>query len=189
MGLSLTPNMGEAYILPTELKGKQVARLEIGYKGYISMAKRSGIKSVEAEVVRKGDTFAYTMGLNPTLVHVRNSQFSDPMTHAYAKAKIDGEWVFRVLDEKEILHAKSKSKSARSEYSPWNTHPESMWKKTAIKRLLNSQSLSSELNALVGYDTNDEVNKAEPMIDIDEPDYDDAPAVEVQDIQDVDLPE
>lgn len=185
MGLSLTPNMGEAYILPAEIKGKQVARLEIGYKGYISMAKRAGIRTVQAEVVRKGDTFSYSMGLNPTLEHVRNSQFGDPMTHAYAKAKIEGEWIFYIADEKEVLHAKSKSKSARSEYSPWNTHPESMWKKTAIKRLLNSQSLSSELNAIVGYDTNEELNKAEPMIDLGDAELD---IEDVQEVQDTDLP-
>ena len=96
LGLDLTPQLGQCYILPYENRKKDgrewitvtEAQFQIGYRGAIALAQRSSqIQCIRAEVVHRDDEFRYSRGLHPMLEHV-DSQAEDPgeMTHVYAVA-------------------------------------------------------------------------------------------------------
>jgi recombination protein RecT len=57
LGLEVDGVTGQAYLIP--FKGK--AQLVVGYKGYNTLAARSGI-TITGEVVREGDDFDYDLG-------------------------------------------------------------------------------------------------------------------------------
>src|ERR1044071_3570677 len=57
LGLEVDGVTGQAYLIP--FKGR--AQLVVGYKGYNTLAARSGI-TITGAVVREGDTFDYELG-------------------------------------------------------------------------------------------------------------------------------
>jgi len=140
---SSVDGLGRAYILPF-WNGKtrqQEATFILGYKGMLDLARRSGeIESISARAVREGDEFSYSYGLHEDLVHVPSSEPKEGrrLTHAYCIARFkDGGYYFVVLTEADIETAKRSSKSATGRYadsSPWATHTEEMWVKTAVRR-------------------------------------------------------
>lgn len=142
--LGLEPNdaRGLAYLVPFARK----VQLIIGYRGYIDLARRSGmVSSVYAFPVFEGDTFTYTLGLDPTLEHIPDPDGAeDPhrLTHAYAVAKIGDEKQFVVLTRKQIERARAQSKTGSS--GPWKDHYVSMACKTAVRALAKYLPLSVE---------------------------------------------
>lgn len=75
--LGLEPNtpIGQAYLIPYRNKGKLECQFQLGYKGGIDLAYRSGeIKDIQAHEVYENDTFEYEFGLEPKLKHI-------PATH------------------------------------------------------------------------------------------------------------
>ena len=70
--LGLEPNtpLGQAYILPYQNKGTLEAQFQLGYKGLIDLAYRSGeVELVQAHIVYENDTFECEFGLNAKLKH------------------------------------------------------------------------------------------------------------------------
>jgi len=81
LGFQPVDALGYCYFVPY---GNSV-QFQIGYKGLLDLARRSGlVKSVYAEVVREGDQFDCRLGLEPVLEHVPSFDDSRPLTHAYA---------------------------------------------------------------------------------------------------------
>lgn len=146
IGLEPDPR-GLAYIVP--YKGK--LQLIIGYKGYMELAYRSDkVSQIFAETVHKNDKFEFALGLEPKLIHVPNLDERGELFAVYAVAKMkDGTSNFIVLGKNEIEKSRNASQSANggkgSEYSPWNTYTEEMWKKTAIKKLCKYLPLSVDI--------------------------------------------
>src|SRR6478609_9272958 len=65
--LNLEPNtvLGECYLIPRRNKGKMEANFEMGYKGLIKLAYRSGdVKLVQAYEVYEADNFDADYGEN-----------------------------------------------------------------------------------------------------------------------------
>ena len=151
LGLEIDPALGRAYLLP--YKGK--AQLIIGYKGYIDLAYRSGqLSGIQAEAVYEADDFRYTLGLKPELHHVPADQDDrGALKFAYAVATLsNGGTVWRVLNRAQVMKHKKSSMSANSDYSPWKTHEEEMWRKTAIRALSAMLPLSPELQRAASAD-------------------------------------
>lgn len=168
LGLDLTPQLGQCYILPYENRKKDgrewvtvtEAQFQIGYRGAIALAQRSSqIQCIRAEVVHRDDEFRYSRGLHPMLEHV-DSQAEDPgeMTHVYAVANFaNGGYYFEVWPVAKVLaHAKKFSKSFyKKDYktgelienptSPWKTDFESMAKKTLILAIWKYLPVSTEI--------------------------------------------
>ena len=70
--LGLEPNtpLGQAYLIPYTVKGVPTVQFQIGYKGLIDLAYRSGeIESIQAHVVYENDSFDFNYGLEPKLMH------------------------------------------------------------------------------------------------------------------------
>jgi recombination protein RecT len=162
LGLEIDATMGRAYLLPynDRQKGK-IAQLIIGYRGFVELAYRSGqIASFQAEVVYANDEFEYELGLNPRLKHLPStSDDRGELRYAYAVVKLtSGGSVFRVLGPADIKKARASSRAASSSYSPWNTHPDEMWRKTAIRAIAKMLPLSPELRDAVRQDDDDDTN-------------------------------
>ena len=151
LGIEPNTELQHCWLLPRRNKQVMECQLQIGYRGYIELARRSGeIRDIYAEVVREGDTFEVKKGLHRDLVHVPASGERGNLTHAYAVAHfMSGGFAFEVLDEEAVAMRRAQSDSWRSEkarpYSPWTTATESMWKKSAVRALVPYLPLSAEV--------------------------------------------
>lgn len=133
LGLEVGPT-GGAHLIPF----KRTCTLVIDYKGKVDLARRSAlIKTIYAEAVYEKDEFSYSLGLNPTLVHIPSDEKDrGRITHAYAVVKFtNGGDQFKVVNASDIERAKSVSKSASYPDSPWKKYEDAMWCKTAVHRL------------------------------------------------------
>ena len=147
--LGLEPNtpLQQAYIIPYKNHGNYEAQFQIGYKGLIDLAYRSGqVKTIYAEAVHENDTFEYELGLNPKLVHVPADRNRGEVTHYYAVFKLvnGGEGMFVASKDDILKHAEKYSKSYAKDTSPWKTNFDEMAKKTVIKQVLKYAPLSTD---------------------------------------------
>lgn len=148
---------GEAYVLP--YKGK--AQFQIGYQGLITLLWRAGI-SVNSQIVREKDEFAYEEGQNPRLEH-RPDPFSTERGEAigvYAVATLPGTSakLAKVMGKDEVMKFKEFSQAKGSSFSPWNSanDPELwMWKKTCIKQLAKTLPKTEVLQRAIAIDNED----------------------------------
>lgn len=161
--LGLEPNtaLGQAYILPYNNHGKLEAQFQLGYKGLIDLAYRSGeVEVVQAHIVYANDTFECEYGLEPTLKHTPADKDRGEPIKVYAVFKTkSGGYGFEVMSMEDVRnHASKYSKSYGSNYSPWKTNFEEMAKKTVLKRVLKYAPLKSDFVRGI---TSDETVKSE----------------------------
>lgn len=158
LGLEVGSGLGHAYLVPfNDRKNNRVdVQFIPGYRGFLELAWRSGkVKSIHADVVYEADEFDFAMGLDTRLTHVPNLFAEDrgPMIAAYCVLHTtDGGHIFKVVGQGDINKAKANSKAADSKYSPWQTDPESMWMKTAVRRLFKFMPVSVEIQKAVTLD-------------------------------------
>ena len=178
--LGLEPNtpLGQAYIIPY---GNN-AQFQIGYKGLIDLAYRSGqVSIVDAQVVYENDTFEYELGLDPKLVHkpALSNRGKPILYYAMFRTK-DGGFGFQVMSYDDcIAHARKYSKSYSS--GPWQSNFDEMAKKTVLKKALKYAPLKSDFARAVSADETVKSVIEEDMADLpsDIPAYMDAEYVEV----------
>ena len=158
--LGLEPNdaRGLAYLIPFKVRGEKKVQLIIGYKGMLDLARRSGmVSSINAFPVYEGDTFTYSLGLEPTLHHVPGDHDEDPdkLTHVYAVAKVNGDPQFVVMTRRQIDKVRDGSQSAKSDKSPWHSHYVEMALKTALRRLCKWLPQTVEMAQALEHDERD----------------------------------
>lgn len=140
LGLEVDGVTGQAYLLP--FGGR--AQLVVGYKGYTTLAARSGI-TITGAVVRAGDEFDYQLG-SAAYVRHKPKGSKGAITHAWACAQsLDRPAVVEVLDIDELLAVKARSPGAKRSDSPWNDPAigfPAMCQKTAKRRLARSMPLN-----------------------------------------------
>lgn len=164
LGLKPESFTGECYFVP--YKGK--CQLIPGYRGLIQLAYRSGnVKEIYAETVYKEDKFSYKLGLNRTVDHEPSPDrtYEDKnITHFYAVIKYtNGGFDFAVMDRKEVDLIMAKSKGLSSKDSPWKTYYARMGEKTAIRKLLKTAELSTEVQRAIGLDEAAESGKDQQL--------------------------
>lgn len=147
--LGLEPNtpLGQAYLIPFKNKGVLEAQFQLGYRGLIDLAHRSGdLKDITAHIVYENDTFEYELGLEPKLRHVPAMKDRGGIAWVYAIYRLQsGGQGFEVMSFEDIeAHKKKYSKAASKGFSPWQTSWEEMAKKTVIKRVLKYAPLRTE---------------------------------------------
>lgn len=174
--LGLEPNtpLGQAYLLPYKNKGVLECQFQLGYKGLIDLAYRSGqVIVIQAHEVREYDEFAYVYGLESALRHVPASgdRGNPTFYYGYFKTK-GGGYGFDVMSYEDVLkHAKHYSKSYGGSFSPWATSFDEMAKKTVLKKCLKYAPMKSDFARALACD---ETIKTEIASDMSE-----VPAVEV----------
>lgn len=147
--LGLEPNtpLGQAYIIPYMNKGVLEAQFQIGYKGLIDLAYRSGeVEIVQAQIVYENDVFDCAFGLDSklSLVPAKGDRGAPISVYAMFKTKSGG-FGFEIMTMEEIRrHAEKYSKSYSSSHSPWQTDFEDMAKKTVLKKCLKYAPLKSD---------------------------------------------
>lgn len=147
--LGLEPNtpLGQAYILPYMNKGALEAQFQIGYKGLIDLAYRSGdVEVVQAHIVYENDKFECEYGLEPKLTHVPADKGRGEPVKVYAMFKTkSGGYGFEVMSMDDVRnHASKYSKAYGTSFSPWKTNFEEMAKKTVLKKVLKYAPLKSD---------------------------------------------
>lgn len=160
LGLEPDGTLGQAYLIPFNRKYKQgnnwQERLEVqfipGYKGLISLARRSGdVKSLGAVAVYEKDVFKVHRHLVPEFTHEPYLGDEDPgevkFFYAMAHFKDGGHhWDFMRVSEVNKIRDNSSGYKAAKLYpkkkdgkefidSPWTTNYEEMGKKTIIRRI------------------------------------------------------
>lgn len=147
LGLEVNTPLGQAYVLPYRNKGVLEAQFQLGYKGLIDLAYRSGeVEVIQAHIVYANDDFVCEYGLDPKLTHKpADGERGEPVkVYAVFKTKSGG-YGFEVMSMDEVRkHAEKYSKAYNSGFSPWRTSFEEMAKKTCLKRVLKFAPLKSD---------------------------------------------
>lgn len=156
--LGVEPNtpLGQAYLIPYKnykKGGILECQFQLGYKGMIDLAYRSGeVVNIQAKVVREADLFEYEFGINPMLRHVPARGNRGDATDVWAMYKTrDGGYGFEVWSMDDIrAFAQAKSKAYGS--GPWKTDFDAMAKKTVLKQLLKYAPMKSDFIRAVNAD-------------------------------------
>jgi len=152
LGLEVNTPLGHAYMIPRWNKhaGAYEATLQIGYLGFIELARRSGkLRSIYAHCVWPDDRFHYQLGLRRDLVHEPRDWEERTEAHlcyAYAVAHVEGaEPDFEVLTKAQVLQRRDRGGYDPKKVSPWKTDFEQMAQKTAIRALWRWLPRSAEM--------------------------------------------
>ena len=155
LGLEVNTPLGQAYVLPYMNKGNLEAQFQLGYKGLIDLAYRSGeVEVIQAHIVYAADKFEVQYGLEPKLTHIpADSNRGEPVkVYAVFKTKSGG-FGFEVMSMEDVRrHAEKYSKAYGTSFSPWKTNFEEMAKKTVLKKVLKYAPLKSDFVRAISND-------------------------------------
>jgi recombination protein RecT len=124
------------------------ATFQVGYRGLISLAFRSGkVKTFAAHVVHANDHFQYSLGTSPIIEHLPVLRDRGEIVAVYALVlQKDGENDCEVMSREDIESHRNKYCEKKAEqYDPWQTAWEEMAKKTVIRRLAKRVPMSVEM--------------------------------------------
>jgi recombination protein RecT len=146
--LRLEPDgvLGQAFLVPYKQKGgKKRAVFIPGYKGLLTLARRSGVvESIMAQAVYENDYFDFCYGLEQKLEHrpEMTGERGDVVAF-YAVARLKGGGThFEVMPRPEVDKIRDNSPSKGS--GPWATHYDEMGRKTVCRRLCKWLPLAIE---------------------------------------------
>ena len=169
--LGVEPNtaLGQAYLLPYRNHGQMECQFQLGYKGLIDLAYRSGeVSVIQAHTVYENDVFEYELGMDPKLRHVPAKADRGEAVAYYAMFKTkDGGYGFEVMSVDDVQrHAQRYSKSYGSGSSPWRSNFDEMAKKTVLKRALKYAPLKSDFVRGVAQDETITAELSDEMYDV-----------------------
>jgi recombination protein RecT len=148
LGLEPGGALGHCFLIPY----RDECQFQIGYKGMIELARRSGqIQSLSARAVYENDHFEYSYGLHEDLIHQPGTGERGELTHAYAVAKLmDGGVQFEVMDRYELEDIRDGSQGYQTAIkynkdTPWISSFDEMCRKTVIRRMFKYLPVSIEL--------------------------------------------
>lgn len=153
--LGVEPNtpLGQAYLIPYKNHGVLECQFQLGYKGMIDLAYRSGeVSTIGAQVVYAKDEFTYELGLEPKLRHVpARADRGEPVAFYGVFRTKDGGYGFEVMSVEDVkAHAERYSRAYSN--GPWQTNFEEMAKKTVLKRALKYAPMKSDFVRAVAQD-------------------------------------
>lgn len=155
LGLEIADVRGQAYLIPRRVKGQMQATFQLGYRGLIDLAWRSGISVDQPVTVRAGERFEVRLGTSSEIVHDWRPEAAagEPVAY-YAVARFpDGRHPqFAVMSRVEVEAHRDKFAGTVKDKSPWVEHFDAMAHKTVIKRLLNPLPLAAEFTGAVSAD-------------------------------------
>ncbi len=177
LNLPINKNLGYAYIVPYKNKGKLTPQFQIGYKGYIQMAQRSGqYKALNAGILYEGMDIKRDF-LRGTFEIIGEPK-SDKVIGYFAYFQLLNGYEKAVYMTKDEVteHAKRYSQAYGSDYSPWKKQFDEMAQKTVIKKLLSKYGvLTTEFQDAVKEEEDREVLRAtenNAMLEMTAPDED-----------------
>lgn len=167
LGLSIVPQKGEAYMVPY---GKD-ANLQIGYKGWLALAKSAGLE-VNTFIVYEGDDFDAEYVAGEMKIKFKPDLFSrDDANPDWVEENIKGAIVAvknindGSITEKFVTGATLKKIKAQNpavaagKNSPWKTWPAEMYSGKACKYILSKMPMGDNFAKAVSIE-NDYENQA-----------------------------
>lgn len=136
--LPINKQLGFAWVVPYKSKGQQIPQFQLGYKGYIQLAMRTGqYKYLNAGSVPEG------MKIKNNILSGQIEFLGEPTS-----AKAQGYFAYMELingftktvymtTEEVLAHAKRYSKSFSRDTSAWQSNFDEMAQKTVIRKLLS----------------------------------------------------
>jgi recombination protein RecT len=154
LGLEPGAPMGLAWVIPRRNKGRLEASMQIGYRGLIQLAYRSGqVKRIEAHIVQEGDEFDYRFGPGGWAIDWKPAGDPDAdWSHVFCVAEtILGAEMIEVMTVAEVhAHRDRYVKGWDNKNSAWSTNEPEMARKTVTSKLCRQLPMSAEFrNALV----------------------------------------
>lgn len=154
-GLSISPSLGQAYIVPYKRK----AQFMVGWKGLVQLAHRTGkYTALNAGKVCEGEI----TGINPvTGEAILGEKTSDEVVGYVAYMRLVNGFEKTLymtkaeIEEHALKYSQSYAYDKRSgkKSSPWSTNFDAMASKTVLKRLLNNYGiLSTEMAEVIQAD-------------------------------------
>ena len=136
--LPINKQLGFAYIVPYKNKGVQTPQFQLGYKGYIQLAMRTGqYKFLNSGLVREGQL----KGTNHLTgqIDLSGDKKNDNTVGYFAYMELLNGFskVLYMTKEQVLAHAKRYSKSFKQENSAWHTNFDEMALKTVVRNLLS----------------------------------------------------
>jgi recombination protein RecT len=141
LDLPIDKNLGIAHLVPY----KGVAQFQMGYKGFIQLALRTGVyRSINDAIIYEGELVSYDELFGELKID-RSKRKSDKVIGYAATFKLlNGfEKVVYWPVERVRAHAKRFSKAIGKADSPWNTNFDAMALKTVIKAMLSKYGVLS----------------------------------------------
>jgi recombination protein RecT len=149
--LGLEPGTEQFYLVPQSPRANAPKEIMgvTGYQGLVELMYRAGaVSSVIVECVYSGDGFSYVPGRDERPVHEidwdAENRGALRLVYAYAVMKDGATSKVVVLNKSDIARIRESSRSAKSDYSPWNKHESSMWMKSAARQLAKWVPTSAE---------------------------------------------
>lgn len=146
MRLPIDKNLGFAYIVPyfNKKTGKKEPQFQLGYRGYIQLAMRSGkYKTINANILYEGMKMEedYLSGN----LKIGGERTSDKPIGYFAYFQLINGFEKALYWDKEKVtaHAQKYSQSYGKAASPWKEHFDEMALKTVLKRLLSKYGVLS----------------------------------------------
>jgi recombination protein RecT len=201
--LGLEPNtpLGHAYLIPFKSRRKipgtrdwedyYQVQVIIGYRGYIELARRSGmLTAIHADVVYEGDEFSFEYGSKMHLRHVPKGSREEPLW-AYAHATLSDGQAFEVLPYDLVLKIRDGSQGYQAalnakieagndptkkfmlktwESNPWVAYEHEMAAKSLVRRLSKMLPMSIEFAQAVELDGMAEAGDIQYSTIINQPD-------------------
>lgn len=145
LDLPINPSLGFAFIVPYKKEGKPIAQFQMGWKGFVQLAQRTGkYQTLNVSPVCEGEL----LGINPFTGEIalsHESKKSDKIIGyvAYFKLLNGFEKYCYMTKEECEKHGKKYSKSYDKPYSKWQQDFDVMALKTVVKRLLGKWGILS----------------------------------------------
>jgi len=164
--LPINKQLGFAYIVPYNKKKKEgnqwktesIPQFQIGYKGYIQLAMRTGqYRYINAGALYEGHTV--DRDLLTGKINIFGEQKSDKVIAYFAYMELLNGFSKAVCWTKDevLAHAKRYSKSFDTDASPWKTQFDPMAIKTMLRNLLSKYGVMSiEMLSALDEDIKDE---------------------------------
>lgn len=154
LNLPVSKSLGFAYIVPYKERGKQTPHFQLGYKGLIQLAKRSGLYSaLNADFVYKGEVV--TVDRMTGNLEISGEPESDEVVGYFAFFRETNGFeksLYRAKKDAEA-HAKKYSKTYQYKVGAWKTEADKMHRKGVLRDLLSSWgTLSIEISGAVASD-------------------------------------
>jgi recombination protein RecT len=140
--LPINKQLGFAYVVPYKKKGKPTPQFQIGYKGYIQLAMRTGqYRHLNADVIYEGEEIKEDRLTGN--ISIEGEKESDKVKGYFAYMELVNGFSKTVYMSKEDMkkHGEKYSPSYKYKSSAWQTDFDSMGLKTVIRKLLSKYGI------------------------------------------------
>jgi recombination protein RecT len=153
LDLPINKNLGFAYVIPYKEKGQAKPQFQMGYRGYVQLAIRTGqYRHLNAGVVYEGEEMVEDR-IKGT-VEISGKKKSDTAIGYFAYMQLTNGFEKAVAWTRERVeaHAKRFSKSYAGGSSPWKTDFDAMACKTMILQLVKYMPMTIEMSQAIAAD-------------------------------------